>query len=73
MVYMDDFNRASTAQVSEFNSVNLPCSVSNQKNYIQVQIPESQQAPVWATKYKIVIKPTKSNYETKYRNIAYNE
>ena len=73
MVYMDDFNRASTAQVSEFNSVNLPCSVSNQKNYIQVQIPESQQAPVWATKYKFVIKPTKSNYETIYSNIAYSE
>ena len=39
MVYMDDFNRASTAQVSPLNAVNLPCGVSNKRNYIQVEIP----------------------------------
>jgi hypothetical protein len=42
-------------------------------DYIQVQIPASQQAPSWATKYKFVIKPTKGNYETIYSNIAYSE
>jgi hypothetical protein len=73
MVYMDDFNRASTAQVSDLNSVNLPCSVSNTKNFIQVQIPESQLAPSWATKYKFVIKPTATNYQTIYSNIVYSE
>ena len=73
MVYMDDYNRASTAQVSPLNAVNLPCSVSNKKNYIQVTIPTNQKAPSWATKYKFVIKPTKTNYETIYSNIVYNE
>jgi hypothetical protein len=76
MVYMDDYNRASTAQVSPFNSVNLPCSVSSSRNYIQVEIPATdaangQTAPAWATKYKFVIKPTATNYDTIYSNINY--
>ena len=73
MVYMDDFNRASTAQVSPLNAVNLPCGVSNKRNYIQVEIPNTQYAPTWATKYKFVIKPTATNYQTIYSNIVYSE
>ena len=73
MVYMDDFNRASTAQVSPLNSVNLPCSVSSSKNSIQVNIPPTQLAPYWATKYKFVIKPTATDYQTIYSNIVYRE
>ena len=30
-------------------------------------------APAWATKYKFVIKPTATDYETIYSNIAYRE
>jgi hypothetical protein len=73
MVYMDDYNRASTAQVSPLNSVNLPCSLSDTRNYIQVEIPTNQTAPSWATKYKFVIKPTATNYQTIYSNIVYAE
>ena len=73
MVYMDDFNRASTAQVSPLNAVNLPCSVSSSKNSIQVNIPPTQLAPYWATKYKFVIKPTATDYQTIYSNIVYRE
>ena len=73
MVYMDDFNRASTAQVSPFNSVNLPCNLSTSRNYIQVEIPTSQNPPSWATKYKFVIKPTATTYQTIYSNIVYND
>jgi hypothetical protein len=73
MVYMDDYNRASTAQVSPLNSVNLPCGLSDKRNYIQVEIPTNQIAPSWATKYKFVIKPTATNYQTIYSNIAYAE
>ena len=77
MVYMDDFNRASTAQVSQASSaVNVDCSYSNTKNYIQVEIPSgvpAQLPPVWATKYKFVIKPTEGNYETIFSNVVYSE
>ena len=73
MVYMDDYNRASTAQVSELNSVNLPCNLSTSRNYIQVNIPEEQKAPYWATKYKFVIKPTATDYQTIYSNIVYRD
>ncbi len=73
MVYMDDYNRASTAQVSPLNSVNLPCGLSDTRNYIQVEIPTNQIAPSWATKYKFVIKPTATNYQTIYSNIVYAE
>ena len=73
MVYMDNYNRASTAQVSPLNSVNVPCKLSTSRNYIQVEIPPVQKAPYWATKYKFVIKPTKTNYETIYSNIVYRD
>ena len=76
IVYMDDFNRASTALVStaqEGASINIPCSQSTSKNFIQVEIPQNSPAPAWATKYKFVIKPTKDTYETIYSNIAYRD
>ena len=73
IVYMDDFNRASTAQVSPLNAVNLDCSYSNKRNYIQAKIPTTQKPPYWATKYKFVIKPTGGNYQTIYSNIVYDD
>lgn len=71
IVYMDDFNRASTALVSPNNTVNIPCSASDTKNGIQVVIPTSQRAPYWATRYKFVIKPDEENYETIYSSIFF--
>jgi hypothetical protein len=73
---MDAYNRASTALVSSIpdgGSVNIPCSKSTDRNYLQVQIPKDSKAPAWATKYKFVIKPTKENYETIYSNVAYRD
>ena len=76
IVYMDDYNRASTALVSsaeDGGSINIPCSNSIDRNSIQVDIPQSMKAPAWATKYKFVIKPTKETYETIYSNVAYRD
>jgi len=73
MVYMDAYNRASTAQVSPLNSVNVPCKLSTSRNYIQVEIPPEQKAPYWAAKYKFVIKPTATNYQTIYSNVVYRD
>ena len=52
IVYMDDFNRSSTALVSPQNTVQIPCANSIDKNSIQVTIPSQQLAPKWASRYK---------------------
>lgn len=71
IVYMDEYNRASTTLVSRNNNVNVPCGYSYFKNSIQVTIPTTQIAPYWARRYKFVIKPDRENYETIYSNICF--
>jgi hypothetical protein len=73
IVYMDEFNRATTALVSPDNTVHFPCSTSEFKNSIQVTIPVTQRAPAWAKRYKFVIKPDKAGYETIYSNIYFQD
>ena len=66
IVYMDNYNRATTALVSPNNTEHIPCGLSASKNSIQVTIPATQKPPAWATRYKFVIKPDQENYETIY-------
>ena len=73
IVYMDDYNRASTALVSPYNSITIPCSKSTSRNYAQIEIPIGQKPPSWATKYKFVVKPTKESYNTIYSNVVYRD
>lgn len=73
IVYMDEFNRSSTALVSPSNTVQIPCANSINKNSIRVTIPTAQLAPAWATRYKFVLKPSETTYETIYSNIYYND
>jgi len=73
IVYMDDFNRSTTALVSLNNTVFVPCGASASKNSIQAIIPPSQRAPAWAKRYKFVIKPDDENYETIYSNIYFTD
>jgi hypothetical protein len=73
IVYMDDFNRATTALVSPNNTEHIPCGLSAFKNSIQVTIPVTQRPPAWATRYKFVIKPDQENYETIYCNIFFQD
>jgi hypothetical protein len=68
IVYMDDFNRSSTALVSQYNTEHVPCGNSDTKNQIFVTIPVSQVAPYWATRYKFVIKADRDTYETIFSN-----
>ena len=70
---MDEFNRASTALVSQNNTVHVPCGYSKNKNSIQVTIPPSQLPPYWATRYKFVIKPSNTFYETIYTYIFFTD
>ena len=72
IVYMDEFNRSSTALVSLNNTAYVPCSNSDTKNSIYVTIPTIQVAPYWAKRYKFVIKPDQENYETIYSSIFFS-
>ena len=71
MIYMDDYNRATTALVSQHNTQHVPCSRSDTKNSLQITIPSSQIAPEWATRYKLAIKPDKESYDTIFTNIYF--
>ena len=73
IVYMDDYNRATTALVSPNNTIHVPCANSVDQNYIKATIPTQQLPPAFATRYKFVIKPDRENYETVYSSIFFNE
>lgn len=73
IVYMDEFNRASTALVSPNNAVHIACGFSANQNSIQVIIPPTQRAPYWAKRYKFVIKPDEENYDTIYSNLFFTD
>ena len=69
IVYMDDYGRASTVLVSEFNTTFVPASASVDQNKIKVNI--ENYPPTWATKYKFVLKPSEGGYETIYSSFYY--
>jgi hypothetical protein len=71
IVYMDEFNRATTALVSRDNTVHFGCSNSADKNHIKVTIPTTQVAPDFAKRYKFVIKPDEASYNTVYTSIFF--
>jgi hypothetical protein len=69
IVYMDDNLRSSTALVNTANTVFIPASASDTKNYIVATV--NNLAPSWATRYKFVVKPSKANYQVVYSNQFY--
>ena len=71
IVYMDEYGRSSTALVDTNNTVFVPPFNSDTKNYIRATV--NNVAPYWATKYKFVVKPSKSQYQTVYSNIYFQE
>jgi hypothetical protein len=71
IVYMDEYLRASPANVSLFNNEHVPCRNSQYANSITVTIPPSQVAPYWAKFYKFVCKADQHRYETIYSNIFF--
>ena len=73
IVYMDDFNRATTALVSPNNTIRIPCAASVTQNKIKLTIPIPQLAPSFATRYKFVIKPDAENYETIYTRFYFTD
>ena len=73
IIYMDEFNRATTALVSQNNTIHVPCSDASTANYISVIIPPSQVAPAWATRYKFCIKADKEDYFNVYSSFFFRD
>jgi len=73
IVYMDEFNRATTALVSPNNTEYVPCSYSGNQNSIQVTIPPTQVAPAWAKRYKFVCKADLAGYDTIYSSFSFKD
>ena len=64
IVYMDAFGRATPAITSLNSSTHFPAGTSISKNTIQVEV--NNQPPFWAKKYKFVLKPSGTLYDTVY-------
>ena len=71
IVYMDEFNRSTTALVSTENTVFVPPGQSINKNSIEITIPPNQKPPSWATRYKFVVKPSSIDYEVIYSDLFF--
>ena len=71
IVYMDDYLRSSTALVDTDNTVFIDSTHSADINNIRVTL--NNLPPVWATKYKFVLKQSVSNYETIYTNLFFKD
>jgi len=71
IVYMDDYGRSTTALVDTNNTVYVPCENSITKNNIRIQL--NNYPPFWATKYKFVIKESKTGSRNIYSNIFFRE
>jgi len=69
IVYLDEYNRASTALVCSDNTVYVPANKSTFKNNIKATI--KNLAPTWASRYRFVLKPSKGSYETIYTKLYY--
>ena len=71
IVYMDEYLRSSTALVDTENTVFVDPEYSGSSNHIRVTL--QSLPPVWATKYKFVLKQSVSSYETIYTNLFFKD
>lgn len=68
LVYMDRWGRSSDVFFSDNSSVSVPCENAGLSNSVRVTIPPDHKPPVWADRYKFVIKSDKGSYETIFSN-----
>jgi len=73
IVYMDDFNRSTTAILAPNSTVHVSCGLADTKNSITVDIPVDMKPPSFAKRYKFVLKPSAGAYETIYCNQFFND
>jgi hypothetical protein len=71
IIYMDDFGRSTTVITSDNSSIYVPAKNSISKNYINVNI--LSKPPVWASRYKFAVMPSKLDYETVYSSLYFTD
>ena len=71
IVYMEEFNRATTVQTSKNNTLFIPQQYSIFKNKLRVTL--NNLPPYWADRYKLVVKTNPLQYQTIYVNEFYNQ
>jgi len=71
IVYMDKYLRSSTALIDTNNTIKVDAQYSSKKNNIRAYI--SSKAPSWAKKYKFVLNPAQTNYETIYSKTFFKD
>lgn len=71
IIYMDEYGRATTVLTDATNTVYIPQEFSTYQNKLLINI--NNFPPVWADRYKMVVKQNKGNYQTIYANIFYED
>jgi hypothetical protein len=69
IVYLDEYNRASTVLTSKDNTINVPADSSTSLNSIRTTI--TNKAPSWAKRYRFALKTNKGPYDTIYSNLFF--
>lgn len=69
--YLDPESRATTVLTDEDNTIYVDQEFSVNQNKIVVNV--NHRPPVWADRYKFVVKQTKGNYQTIYTNLFYED
>ena len=71
IVYLDKYGRSSTVLTSEGNTVYIPPSQSITGNSLKLKI--KNEAPYWASNYRIVIKQGKNDYYNIFPLLFYSD
>ena len=71
IIYLEKYNRASTVQSNTNNTIYIDNEFSTFQNKLRITL--YSPAPVWADRYKFVIKQDREHYETIFVNIFYRE
>lgn len=71
IVYLDEYNRATTVLTSENNTTYVPSSGSDEINIVRARIPITQKPPSWASKYKFFLKSSGGDYESIFSDVVY--
>jgi hypothetical protein len=71
IIYMDEFGRATTVLTDSNNTQYIDQQYSIYQNKLLVNI--NHIPPVWADRYKMVVKQNKGDYQTIYSNIFYED
>lgn len=73
IVYQDEQGRQTTAFESSENTIYLNADTSDKRNKLKATVPTAMLPPVWADRYKFVLKQNRTDYETIYSSVFYKD